>query len=159
MRATVMYEAGDVRVTDLPDARIEEPTDGLLRITNPGEHKIEAWTADGDRELSWGRASYAVEGFCGCCNPVSFALLPDGSHVTCEKGLPRVKTYDEHGEFTGLVAGPEAFPEYVAAAQAGTPQAAGAGLYAAVDAEGRVVVLDAIGGTVRIYQRKEGSDD
>ena len=33
MRATVMYEAGDVRVEEVPDATISEPTDALLRIT------------------------------------------------------------------------------------------------------------------------------
>ena len=33
MRATVMYEAGDVRVEDVPDAKILEPTDALIRAT------------------------------------------------------------------------------------------------------------------------------
>jgi threonine dehydrogenase-like Zn-dependent dehydrogenase len=33
MRATVMYGAGDVRVEDVPDAAIVEPTDALLRVT------------------------------------------------------------------------------------------------------------------------------
>ncbi|MGN6814915.1 MAG: zinc-dependent alcohol dehydrogenase family protein [Solirubrobacterales bacterium] len=33
MRATVMHAAGDVRVEDVPDARIEEPTDAVIRIT------------------------------------------------------------------------------------------------------------------------------
>src|ERR687886_2750213 len=33
MKATVMYEAGDVRVQDVPDATIVEPTDALIRVT------------------------------------------------------------------------------------------------------------------------------
>src|SRR5215208_6005158 len=33
MRATVMYSAGDVRVEDVPDAKILEPTDALIRVT------------------------------------------------------------------------------------------------------------------------------
>jgi threonine dehydrogenase-like Zn-dependent dehydrogenase len=33
MRATVMYEAHDVRVEDVPDAALREPTDALVRIT------------------------------------------------------------------------------------------------------------------------------
>ena len=33
MRATVMYGAGDVRVEDVPDAAIVEPTDALIRVT------------------------------------------------------------------------------------------------------------------------------
>jgi hypothetical protein len=129
--------------------------DGLLRVTNPGEHQIEAYTLDGDLELAWGKGSFAVEGFCGCCNPVSFDIFPDGSFVTCEKGLPRVKLYQSNGEFAGLVAGPEAFPEYLQAANAGTPDSLGSGIYAAIDPQGRVLVLDVVGGTVRIMQRKE----
>src|SRR3712207_4500821 len=33
MRATLMYAAGDVRIEDVPDATIVEPTDALLRRT------------------------------------------------------------------------------------------------------------------------------
>lgn len=33
MRATIMYRAGDVRVENVPDASIVEPTDALVRIT------------------------------------------------------------------------------------------------------------------------------
>src|SRR4051812_4350755 len=33
MRATVMYAAGDVRVQDVPDPAIVEPTDAILRVT------------------------------------------------------------------------------------------------------------------------------
>ena len=129
--------------------------DGLLRVTNPGEHQIEAYTLEGDLEIAWGKASFAVDGFCGCCNPVSFDVFPDGSFVTCEKGLPRVKLYDSHGEFTGLVAGPEAFPDYLKAANAGTPQSLGSGIHAAIDPQGRVLVLDVVGGEVRIMTLKK----
>ena len=33
MRATVMYGAGDVRVENVPDADLVEPTDALVRVT------------------------------------------------------------------------------------------------------------------------------
>jgi threonine dehydrogenase-like Zn-dependent dehydrogenase len=33
MRATVMYGAGDVRIENVPDARLIEPTDALVRVT------------------------------------------------------------------------------------------------------------------------------
>lgn len=33
MRATIMYDAGDVRVESVPDAKIIEPTDAVIRIT------------------------------------------------------------------------------------------------------------------------------
>src|ERR687898_54404 len=36
MRATVMYSAGDVRIEDVPDPSIVEPTDALIRVTRSG---------------------------------------------------------------------------------------------------------------------------
>lgn len=33
MRATVMFSAGDVRIQEVPDARIVEPTDAVVRVT------------------------------------------------------------------------------------------------------------------------------
>ena len=33
MRATVMYEAGEVRIENVPDPKIQHPTDAILRIT------------------------------------------------------------------------------------------------------------------------------
>ncbi len=33
MRATIMYKAGDVRIENVPDANIKQPTDALVRIT------------------------------------------------------------------------------------------------------------------------------
>ena len=32
MRATVMYGAGDVRVEQVPDAALREPTDAVVRV-------------------------------------------------------------------------------------------------------------------------------
>ncbi len=81
--------------------------DGLLRVNNPGRHRIEAYTPDGELERFWGKPSSAIEGFCGCCNPVDFDLLPDGRYVTAEKGLIRVKIYDADGRFESVVAGPD----------------------------------------------------
>lgn len=34
MRATMMYGAHDVRVTDVPDAQLREPTDAVVRVTS-----------------------------------------------------------------------------------------------------------------------------
>ena len=33
MRATIMYAAGDVRVENVSDATIVEPTDAIVRVT------------------------------------------------------------------------------------------------------------------------------
>ena len=43
MRATVMYRAGDVRVEDVPDARIVEPTDALVRVTRAAICGSDLW--------------------------------------------------------------------------------------------------------------------
>ena len=86
--------------------------DGLLRVNNPGRHSVEVYSAKGDLESSWGKATATLStAFCGCCNPVGVALLADGRCVTCEKGLPRVKVYSAQGVFESVVAGPESFPE------------------------------------------------
>ena len=127
--------------------------DGLLRVNNPGRHRVEAYTLEGEFEGSWGKASAAIDGFCGCCNPIRLAPLPDGRLVTCEKGLPRVKIYSATGEFETVVAATSAFPEN---AKVGSGErdadATLAGLTAAVDSRGRIAILDHVTGEIRILQ-------
>ncbi len=135
---------------------LEIARDGLLRVANPGRHRVEAYTFSGDLEFSWGKASAAIDGFCGCCNPISLALLPDGRHVTCEKGLPRVKVYGADGTFESVVAGAESFAENAQASAVETSDGAQGGLDAAVDSQGRIFVLDSVAGDVRILRRKTG---
>ncbi len=130
--------------------------DGLLRVVNPGRQRIEAYTFAGDFEFAWGRAAIAVDGFCGCCNPVNIAILSDGSFVTCEKGLVRVKVYDSDGAFVGVVAGPEQLMGGRKPKICETPaQCQGGGFDVAVDARDRVYVLDTFKSTVRIFNRKD----
>ena len=43
MRATVMYGAGDVRVEDVPDARLIEPADALVRVTRAAICGSDLW--------------------------------------------------------------------------------------------------------------------
>ena len=120
--------------------------DGLLRVADTGRRRIEAYTPDGDLELSWGESSAGIEGFAGCCNPASFAIHPDGGFVTAEKGITRVKLYDEAGAFEGVVAAPSLFREASDAAV----------LDVAVDSRGRVLVLDR--GTVRVFLRRKTNE-
>jgi len=136
-----------------PYLDVELARDGLLRVNNPGRHRVEAYTVDGDFESSWGKPTAAIDGFCGCCNPISLTLLPDGRFVTCEKGLPRVKIYSAEGEFESVVAGTESFPEN-AKACSGLNDCVHGGLDATVDSQGRIYVLDIVVGDVRVMKRK-----
>ncbi len=43
MRATVMYAAGDVRVENVPDARLVEPTDALVSVTRAAICGSDLW--------------------------------------------------------------------------------------------------------------------
>ena len=43
MRATIMYGAGDVRVENVPDARLIEPTDALVVVTRAGICGSDLW--------------------------------------------------------------------------------------------------------------------
>ena len=126
--------------------------DGLLRVNNPGRHQIEAYTLGGDLELSWGKPSAAIDGFCGCCNPVSIAPLPDGRIVTAEKGIPRVKVYSVHGAFESVVAGMEAFPENAKVCEGGDSERAA--LDVAVDSRGDIFILDLVAGDIRVMNKK-----
>jgi hypothetical protein len=129
--------------------------DGLLRVNNPGRHRVEVFTVKGDLEFFWGKPSAGIEGFCGCCNPIGLALLPDGRCVTCEKGLPRVKVYSADRTLDCVVAGPEVFrgnsrAGLVSERSDGTL----GGLDAAVDSQGRIYILDLVAGDVRVMRRK-----
>jgi hypothetical protein len=138
-----------------PYLDVEISKDGLLRVNNPGRHCVELYTVDGELELSWGRPSAAIDGFCGCCNPISISALPGGGCVTCEKGVPRVKVYNDQGAFECVVAGAESFPENMKAG--GARRASDGmmgGLDTAVDAQGHIYILDLATATIRVMQRK-----
>jgi len=117
------------------------PADGLLRVVNPRALRIETYTFDGDLENHWGESKPSIDGFFGCCNPIHFAMLPDGRFVTAEKGAERVKVYDSDGQFESVVAGPAQLDTQVADL--------------AVDSNGRILVLDPKAKSVRIFEPKE----
>lgn len=112
---------------------------GNLWIVDPGRHTINLFTADGTLVKSWGKASMGVEGFCGCCNPSNIAFLSDGSVITSEKSIERIKVYSAKGEYKYLVAKPDLFEE-------GTR-----GLDMAVDSKDRIIVLDPVKKMVRVF--------
>jgi sugar lactone lactonase YvrE len=116
--------------------------DGFLWVVNPGRHSLENYTAEGGLRTAWGEYSMQIEGFCGCCNPTHIAIQEDGSFVTSEKGLARIKIYNRLGQLVSVVAGPDQFIE-------GTE-----GLDIAVDSKGRIYILDPKQKAVRIFQKE-----
>lgn len=121
-----------------------------------GEHRIETYTFQGDMTAYWGAFSMTKpDRFCGCCNPVHIALLPDQQgFITCEKGIIRVKIYDAAGKFVGYVAPPEDFSKHDASCQINESFSSPSGVDAAVDSNGRVIVLDPSRCEVRVYSQK-----
>jgi hypothetical protein len=84
-------------------------SEGALWAVNTGVQAIENYNSDGSLRAYWGKSSYDLSGFIGCCNPAQFAILANDSFVTCEKGLVRIKVYLPSGELDGVVATPDDF--------------------------------------------------
>ena len=117
--------------------------DGFLWVANTGRHSLENYTQDGNFRTSWGEFGMEMERFCGCCNPSHFTILEEGSFVTSEKGIARVKVSNRLGEFVSVVAGPDQFIE-------GT-----VGLDLAVDSSQKIFILDPFQKLVRIFEKKK----
>lgn len=117
--------------------------DGFLWVANPGRHSLENYTADGDLRTAWGKYGIEIESFCGCCNPSHIAIMADGSFVTSEKGIARVKIYNRIGELTSVVAAPASFDE-------GTT-----GIDLALDSKQNIYLLDNKRNQVRIFGAKD----
>lgn len=113
-------------------------------VAHTGRRVLETYKDDGSLASSWGVSGPHIEKFSGCCNPSHFALRKDGSFVTAEKGLVRVKVHAANGDFVGVVAGPKDFEKGIH------------GLDVAVDSKDRVLVADPGTSTVRIYSLKRG---
>lgn len=132
-------------VVPSPHLDVLAAPDGGVFVTNLGEHRVEHHATDGKLLAQWGTASFDIDGFCGCCNPTDFALLPDGRFVTAEKGIPRVKVYSAKGTFECVVAGPDAFPSSTL------------GMDLAALPDGRVLVLDAKRAVIRVFSPAKAS--
>ena len=83
--------------------------DGGLVVAHPGRHRVERYAAAGELKSRWGKRSRGLDGFSGCCNPVSVAVTGSGEFVTAERGQPRIKLFGKDGKFRSVIAGPEAF--------------------------------------------------
>src|SRR5262245_61172899 len=55
MRATVMYEAGDVRVENIPDPVLKEPSDAIVRVTRACICGSDLWPYQSMSHMDGGR--------------------------------------------------------------------------------------------------------
>ena len=117
---------------------------GDLWVVNPGLHTLENYTAVGRLREHWKASGNQTENFSGCCNPAHFCFLPDGSFVTSEKGLVRIKVYKPSGEFDGVVAPPTKFEDKI---EGQAPDVA-------VDNEGNIYALDFDRNVLRVFEKK-----
>ena len=127
MRGTVMYAAGDVRIENVPDPAIQEPTDAVIRVTRACICGSDLWPyktlqpSDGARVMGHeaigvveeiGRDVRTVEVGDVVVMPFAFS---DGTCIFCEEGL---QTECVHGGFFGNADVPGAQSEAVRIPQA-----------------------------------------
>ena len=114
-----------------------------LVMLNPGRHRIDTYDTSWQLTRHFGKPSMReLDGFCGCCNPTTFSLLPGGGYVTAEKGLNRIKRYDKDGVLIDVVAGPKSFDKLTRMYDID------------VDASGLIYVLDSARQQVRVFGPK-----
>jgi threonine dehydrogenase-like Zn-dependent dehydrogenase len=99
MRATIMYEAGDVRIENVPDAGIRAPTDAIIRVTRACICGSDLWPYNDLEPTPEGRPMgheaigivEEVGSEVGTLRPGQLVVMPfafsDGSCMFCEEGL------------------------------------------------------------------------
>ncbi|MDO9155080.1 MAG: NHL repeat-containing protein [Paludibacter sp.] len=118
-------------------------TDSTLWVANTGRHKLVNFNDAGEILYFWGETSSGVDGFCGCCNPSHFAIMNDGSFITAEKGIVRVKKYSENGKFECAIAGPKHFEQ------------GSTGLDIAINSDNEILVLEPLGKKIHVFKLKK----
>jgi threonine dehydrogenase-like Zn-dependent dehydrogenase len=110
MRATVMFGAGDVRIENVPDARLVEPTDAVVRVSRAAICGSDLWPyATLERSETGRRMGHeaigvveAVGADVRTMNVGDLVVMPfafsDGTCVFCHEGL---QTSCVHGGFFG----------------------------------------------------------
>jgi sugar lactone lactonase YvrE len=78
---------------------------GIIHACNPGKHRVERYTADGQLLGHIGRfGGTDPSGFAGCCNPTNVAVDRLGRIYVTEKAGPRAKVYDPEGKLIAIIA-------------------------------------------------------
>jgi len=130
-----------------PFLNVASAANGQIMVSNPGRHRVETYSPDGQLQHFFGKPGTAIANFIGCCNPSHLALLSDGRIVTAEKGVARVKIFHPDGRLDCVVAGPDMFAN------------AHRGLELAVDGANHVLVLEPGTTSVRIFAPNAETSD
>ncbi len=136
-------EAGHGFIVPSPNFDLAVNSYGELWVVNPGKHALENYSDDGRMRGYWESSSFEIEGFLGCCNPARITVMEDGSFVTSEKGMVRIKIYDQSGKLLSVVAPPGLFRE-----EGRAPDLC-------VDSAGVVYALDYDRNVIRIFEPKK----
>jgi threonine dehydrogenase-like Zn-dependent dehydrogenase len=112
MRATVLHRAGDIRIDNVPDARIAQPTDALVRVTRACICGSDLWPYRGADPIAetgrrMGHEAIGVVEAVGAevrrIKPGDVVIMPfaysDGSCVFCQEKL---NTSCVHGGILGI---------------------------------------------------------
>ena len=143
---------GEFVVYASPMVLAYSPHDGLLYVANPGKHRVEVFTQDGEirPELSWGEPTSDLAGFAGCCNPIGLAVLDDGRILTVEKSVSRVKIF-RGIDLDGVVAGWDIL-ENLPSELGRLPMQPGGRDFSAVPLSGgRIAVFDHTSAVLRVF--------
>jgi hypothetical protein len=135
-------EAGHGFIVPSPNFDVVVNEYGELWVVNPGKHALENYTEDGQMRGFWQLSSTEIEGFLGCCNPAEITVTGEGYFVTSEKGVVRIKIYDQSGKLLSVVATPDQFKE-----EGNAPEVC-------VDDQGRVFALDFDRNQIRVFEPK-----
>lgn len=112
---------------------------GTIHAANPGKHRVERYTPEGELCGHIGRFHGTdPAGFGGCCNPTNVAVS-DRIYVT-EKAGPRAKVYDFSGALVAVIAADVFDPNCK-------------NMSVAVDQRGRVYVADTVKLAIHVFEQ------
>ncbi len=112
---------------------------GVIHAANPGKHRVERYTVEGELLGHIGRFHGTdPAGFGGCCNPTNVAVA-DRIYVT-EKAGPRAKAYDFDGQLQAVIAADVFDPNCK-------------NMSVAVDLRGRIYVADTVNLAIHVFEQ------
>jgi hypothetical protein len=130
----------------IPNGAVDFAVDneGIIHAANPGKHRVERYTPEGELLGHFGRWDYQnPEGFPGCCNPTNVTVTDQGHVYVTEKAGPRAKVYDAEGDLLAVIATDVFDPNCK-------------NMDLAVDSKGRVFIVDTVRLQIHVFVRENG---